>query len=256
MGPVNILAEFFLISLALSLLLFSPLADSRLTGNGFIKLISNVASGSLFLALIVNLTHHGIFFSVTNVLKSIALISTILMSLFHSDQKNIAMWFLYGLFISALGLDLLLFTNVTWPTFLFLLSSTLLMGIITYAMILGHWYLVVPKLSELPLKRAAWILWIILIFKIGMSLYSYSLNLTFFESGTSMGSGYAFNNVLLLMRVLFGYIVILGMSFFNWKLIKLRSIQSSTGVLYAMTFFVFIGELISSFLFFQYGLQI
>jgi hypothetical protein len=62
--------------------------------------------------------------------------------------------------------------------------------------------------------------------------------------------------MLLTMRVSFGYLVILGMSFFNWKLLKLRSIQSSTGILYAMTFFVFIGELVSTYIFFNYGLYI
>jgi hypothetical protein len=50
--------------------------------------------------------------------------------------------------------------------------------------------------------------------------------------------------------------VILGMSFFNWKLLKIRSIQSSTGILYAMTFFVFIGEMVSVYMFYNYGLFI
>jgi hypothetical protein len=117
-------------------------------------------------------------------------------------------------------------------------------------MTLGHWYLVVPKLSEKPLKTAAIITWIILFIKIGIMLFSLLTNREFFENAD------AFLSVIVLMRILFGYVVILAMSIFNWKLVKLRSIQSSTGILYAMTFFVFMGELISTYLYFHYGLLI
>ena len=123
-------------------------------------------------------------------------------------------------------------------------------------MLLGHWYLVVPKLSAHPLKVAAIFTWIILLVKIIWSGYSLYTHYDFFEEQTQLGAGYAFNWMLLTMRVSFGYLVILGMSFFNWKLLQLRSIQSSTGILYAMTFFVFIGELVSMYIFLNYGLFI
>ena len=123
-------------------------------------------------------------------------------------------------------------------------------------MILGHWYLVVPKLSEKPLKVAAILTWVVLAIKIISSSMTISKHFDFFEEQTSLGSGYAFNWLLLTMRVSFGYVVITGMSLFNWKLVKMRSIQSSTGILYAMTFFIFIGELISTYIFFNFGLTI
>jgi hypothetical protein len=131
---------------------------------------------------------------------------------------------------------------------IFLFSSTLLLGIITYAMTLGHWYLVVPKLSEKPLKVAAIITWIILAIKISISAFTYLNNKDFFENAD------AFSSIIVIMRITFGYVAILAMSIFNWKLVKIRSIQSSTGILYAMTFFVFIGELISAYLYFNNGL--
>ena len=123
-------------------------------------------------------------------------------------------------------------------------------------MLLGHWYLVVPKLSAHPLKIAAVITWIILAVKIIWSAYTLYSHYDFFEEQTQLGAGYAFNWMLLTMRVSFGYLVILGMSIFNWKLLQLRSIQSSTGILYAMTFFVFIGEMVSTYIYFNYGLFI
>lgn len=254
MANVKIIAEFFLISIAWTLTLFSPIASSQLTGNGLIKLLSNVSIGSLVIALIINFLSLNVF-TLSLGLKFIALVALVAISLFHRDQKTPLMWLMYALVVLALGFHLVLFSPLILNA-LFLISSALLLGIILYAMILGHWYLVVPKLSEQPLKIAAIITWIILIPKILLSLMATYHHYDFFEQQTSLGSGYAFNWLLLTMRMSFGYLVIFGMSLFNWKLVKMRSIQSSTGILYAMTFFIFIGELVSLFIFFNFGLYI
>ena len=257
MGNVKIITEFFLISLAWTLTLFSPIASSRLTGNGFIKLISNLAIGALVITLVMSFSSLESLASIklTLFLKLLALIGLLATTLFHQEEKSWIMYSLYVLIVTSLGMHIVLFSPLIFNAF-FLLSSASLLGIITYAMILGHWYLVVPKLSERPLKLAAIITWVILGLKILFSLISTYKHFDFFEEQTSLGSGYAFNWLLLLMRMSFGYIVILGMSVFNWKLVKMRSIQSSTGILYAMTFFIFIGELISTYIFFNFGLHI
>ncbi|MFA6236951.1 MAG: hypothetical protein WC635_06450 [Bacteriovorax sp.] len=248
------IAEFFLISMAWSLTLFSPVASSRLTGNGLIKLLSNVSIGSLAITLIISFLSPGVL-TLTLGLKFLALAALVATTLLHRDEKSLFMWLLYAIIVISLGILIFLFS----PLFLnavFLFSSALLLGIILYSMLLGHWYLVVPKLSEHPLKIAAIITWIVLGLKICFSLISTYIHYDFFEQQTSLGSGYAFNWLLLTMRMSFGYLVILGMSVFNWKLVKMRSIQSSTGILYAMTFFIFIGELVSLFMFFNFGLFI
>ena len=51
-ADVRTIAQFFLLSLALTYNLFSPLAPSRLTGNGFIKLISNLSLGAMVIHLV------------------------------------------------------------------------------------------------------------------------------------------------------------------------------------------------------------
>jgi hypothetical protein len=256
MDTVKLIADFFLVSLSLSYTLFSPIASSELTGNGFIKLISNVSIGAIVVSLIVAVMGGGVFIQTTNLLKIVALVGLICTTVFHQDKKSVLMWIIYFIICSSLAINVYIFTGTNLSKTIFLFGSTFLLGIITYAMTLGHWYLVVPKLSERPLVIAAKITWFILILKIILSGFSLFKNWEFFEENTLLGSGYAFNWVLLLMRVLFGYIVIAGMSYFNFRLVKMRSIQSSTGILYAMTFFVFIGELISSYMFFNYGLLI
>jgi len=62
--------------------------------------------------------------------------------------------------------------------------------------------------------------------------------------------------MILLMRIGWGYLIIGIMSYFAWRLIKMRSIQSATGILYVMTFFIFTGELLSGYILFKYGLFI
>ncbi|MBC7539217.1 MAG: hypothetical protein H7281_10375 [Bacteriovorax sp.] len=249
------IAEFFLISIAWTLTLFSPIASSQLTGNGFIKLLTNISIGSLVIALIVSFLSHNSLFHLPLYLKLASLSALVATTLFHRDDKSLFMWILYAAVVIVLGYHIVLFSPVVLNA-LFLISSALLMGIILYSMMLGHWYLVVPKLSEQPLKVAAVILWIILALKIALSLTSAYKHFDFFDQQTNLGAGYAFNWMLLIMRVSFGYIVILGMSLFNWKLVTMRSIQSSTGILYAMTFFIFIGELVSTYIFLNFGLYI
>lgn len=251
---IKSIAEFFLISIAWTLTLFSPIAGTRLTGNGFIKLLSNISIGSLVMAVIVSFFSSNLL-GLPLYLKFISLVALVNITLFHQDEKSPLMWLMYAIVICSLGFHLVLFYPLLLNS-LFLISSALLLGIILYSMILGHWYLVVPKLSERPLKIAAILAWVILGFKIIFSFLSTYQHYDFFEQQTTLGSGYAFNWLLLTMRISFGYIVILGMSLFNWKLIGMRSIQSSTGILYAMTFFIFIGELVSLFIFFNYGLFI
>ena len=249
-------ADFFLLSLSWSMVLFSPIASSKLTGVGLIKLLMNTAIGSLVISMVVQGVSTQGMMNLEFGLKFLALIGLILVTILHQDEKTKFMCGLYS-FLSILFAYLItsLVNFAIVPT-LFIFSAGLFLGIILYSMILGHWYLVVPSLSARPLKIAALFTWIILFVKIIWCAYTLYNHYDFFEEQTQLGAGYAFNWMLLTMRVSFGYLVIAGMSFFNWKLLELRSIQSSTGILYAMTFFVFIGELVSIYMYFNYGLYI
>ena len=249
------IAEFFFLTLALGIGMFTWIASSSLTGAGFQKLINSVSLGSVVLALIIHLTY-GTFTDPLSICYYIATLSFLFIRLFHEDEKSIAMW---GLFLAhniTLLYLLLNYQNGWSKEFGFGLSSAGMLGIIVYSMILGHYYLVVPKLSVRPLKIAIIILWTIMAIKMTWSGIITYQNWDFFKEFTSLGGGYAFNWLMLTMRVGWGYVVIFGMSIFTWKLVKMRSTQSATGVLYAMTIFVLVGELVSGYLFFKYGLLI
>lgn len=253
---IKIIADFFLLSVAWSLVLFSPIASSKLTGAGLIKLLTNTAIGALVVSMVVQGISTEGMMNLTFGLKSMGLLGLIVITTLHEDDKSPLMWVFYAILSVLFAYLICGLVAFQFVPVLFIVSASLLLGVITYSMLLGHWYLVVPKLSAHPLKIAAIITWIVLAMKIIWSAYSLYTHYDFFEEQTQLGAGYAFNWMLLTMRVSFGYLVILGMSLFNWKLLQLRSIQSSTGVLYAMTFFVFIGEMVSTYIYFNYGLYI
>ena len=52
-NTIKIIADFFLLSMTWSMVLFSPIASSKLTGVGLIKLLSNVAIGALVISMVI-----------------------------------------------------------------------------------------------------------------------------------------------------------------------------------------------------------
>lgn len=129
-----------------------------------------------------------------------------------------------------------------------LLLSALAVGMVTVAMVLGHWYLVQPKLAIAPLRRVCDVLIGVLLARLIVSGWGFAV---------SLGRGHAFLDgrdpvpweiVILSQRLLFGF----GGSLFLAVLIKrtvaLRSTMSATGLLYIAILFVWVGEFLSIYL--------
>ena len=256
MEVIKTVSEFFLLSLGFGTGFFTFLVPTKYTGVGFLKLIMTVVFGATLLGIIL-------LFS-----SSISISSPLMIGLYgivallafqyanHKDQKSPTMWGMFILqqiiYIGALYY----FSEAKVQNFAFMLLSALYLGIVNYSMLLGHYYLVVPRLSEKPLLNANMIFWGLLAIRVVLSLKSTLDHNSFFEAGSVDGQGYMFNWIILSMRWLWGYLAVFVLSVFNWKLCKMRSIQSATGVLYVMVFFTLIGELISAYMFLNYGLAI
>lgn len=256
------IAEFFLLSMAFGISLFTLIAKSELTGGGFLRLVHNVSISSLLLGFICHL-YRIPFGGPASWVYIFSLCCLVLSSVFHKDEKTKTMWGLYITQNIALAASLYIYQsqqftggNFNLMNVTFFFSSALFLGVITYSMLLGHWYLVVPKLSEKPLKVALSVTWIVMAIKLMMTLGALFKDAGFFLEGSRLGAGYMFNWIILTMRMVWGYLIIGIMSYFTWRLVKMRSIQSATGVLYVMTFFVFVGELISAYLFHKYGMYL
>jgi hypothetical protein len=111
------------------------------------------------------------------------------------------------------------------------LSCAWLLGATTAAMLLGHWYLTATGMSLDPLKQYT-------------VLFAIAGVLRVLVVGTQswMGHGAEGNWTLLLLRWC-GLIGPLALAFLTWRILRYRNTQSATGVLYAATILVFLGEM-------------
>lgn len=257
MNPLFLdLITHFLLALALGTACFSWIADPKLTGAGFMRLI--VGHGAIFLGLmiVVNILLAGLPHLLWLSFQLFGLLVLGLQWKFHPDQRSRWMWALYVLQLFATFALYVGFADRGDGELAFFVSSALFLGITHYAMLLGHYYLVVPKLTEKPLLTCMKIFWSLLGLKMLFSAYYTWQALPFLEEGTMLGDGYLFNWLVISMRWLWGYGALTVLSYFAWRLCRMRSIQSATGVLYIMVFFVFVGELLSAYLFLKNGLAI
>jgi hypothetical protein len=164
-------------------------------------------------------------------------------------------WFLWGCFALAALSGLAAIAYFPWVgNHRWLLSaaravsSALVLGAVTLAMMLGHWYLVTPKLSIDPLKRYAKA-YILL-----TALVALELVLSYFLEGNGeavelLGR----EDIFILFRVAWGLVVPLGMAYFIWATVAMRSTQSATGILYAAMVCTMMGEGMGLYLTLQTG---
>jgi len=242
---------FFLISLNLGFNFFLFTIDTRQTGAGLAKLFHSLAFGCL-LCLFFTLKSSLLSYTPNLLLLVAPAFLLVVAFLTRQDQPRIVDKILYAAQL-VLGLGLFTLLNpsslLEW---LYLLSSGLMLGVITFAMVLGHWYLVTPKLSEKPILWCLYALWGIMLLKLPFTPYTLHFKASDFELLSETGSG-SFNWMLLMIRFGWSYFLIAIMSYFTFRLTKMRSLQSATGVLYVMTFFEFGGELIGVYLHYKLG---
>jgi len=253
----QIIIQSFFLALAFGTQILSPVVSSRLTGVGFYKLGTTIVLVALVVAFGVTNFMSPSLDLISYISFGILVFSNVITLGFHRDQKSLMMWGFYVLQILTFVYLIfhLFLPNSAWINFFF--YSSLLLGVSNFSMILGHYYLVVPKLSEEPLIYCMYILWTVMFLRITASV---TVLLTtaapFLVEGSQLGDGYTFNWLFISMRYLWGYAAPLILSFFTFKLCKLRSLQSATGVLYIIEFFVIVGELISVYLMAKHGLAL
>jgi hypothetical protein len=233
----------FIFFLSLGTFLFYPLVNSNLTGPGFVKLMTSISLTGFCIVIALFGVLHSFVLDPSLISLILMAFFSILFYLYHKEQRTYFSWILYFL-ILTFGFYYILQTKHASFNFL----SLAFLGIVNYMMILGHYYLVVPKLSVRPLILGHYIFWPLIGFKICLSYFSYEQTKLFFEEGSLLGQGYIFNMLLISMRILWGYVALVVLSYFSYRLCKMRSTQSATGVLYIMVFFILVGELLSLYL--------
>lgn len=128
-----------------------------------------------------------------------------------------------------------------------LLLSALAVGAVTVAMVLGHWYLVQPKLALAPLRRLCDVLLGILVVRLAVSGWGVASGL---REGPLLSSlePIPWEAIILCQRLLFGFVGALVLAVLIRKTVALRSTMSATGLLYIAILFVWVGEFLSLYL--------
>jgi hypothetical protein len=116
-----------------------------------------------------------------------------------------------------------------------LILAAMALGAVNAAMLLGHWYLVTPKLSPAPLRRMMWLLGAALV----LQAVVFGVTMLAVSSGPLGGPiGW-----LTWLRLLVGIALPIGITVLAYLATRATSLQASTGLLYIGLAFVMAGSI-------------
>ncbi|MQA31909.1 MAG: hypothetical protein GEU82_19090 [Luteitalea sp.] len=131
------------------------------------------------------------------------------------------------------------------------LSSAALLGGACTAMILGHWYLVIPSLPVSHLQSIVKVHIVSMVIRVAVVAAAVFVAIATWEPGLGPSFRYyifSVGGVFFWQRVLFGLAGPALLSYLTWETAKIRSTQSATGILYVDFFTVVVGEVLAKYL--------
>jgi len=132
----------------------------------------------------------------------------------------------------------------------FLTSAALLGGACT-AMILGHWYLVLPSMDVSHLQSIVKVHIASLVLRVAVVAAAIFFAIATWEPG--MGPSFrhyitSVSGIFFWQRTLFGLAGPALLAYMTWETAKIRSTQSATGILYVDFFTVVVGEALAKYI--------
>ena len=137
-------------------------------------------------------------------------------------------------------------------TVLSFLTSALMLGGACTAMILGHWYLVIPSMEVAYLQSI--VKWHIVSMLARVAVVAAAVWFAIAtwqpDSGVASFRHYIFSvdGIFFWQRALFGLAGPAVLSYLTWQTAKIRSTQSATGILYVDFFTVVVGEVLAKYI--------
>ena len=131
------------------------------------------------------------------------------------------------------------------------LSSVALLGGACTAMVLGHWYLILPSLQVDHLQSIVKVHIVSTVVRIAVVAAAVFFAIATWQPGLAPSfSRYilSIDGVFFWQRVLFGLGGPALLSYLTWETAKIRSTQSATGILYVDFFTVVVGEVLAKYL--------
>lgn len=136
-------------------------------------------------------------------------------------------------------------------TILSFFSSAFLLGGACTAMILGHWYLVIPSMQVSHLQSIVKVHMASMVVRVVVVGAAVFVAIASWEPGLGPNfSRYIFSiaGIFFWQRILFGLCGPAVLSYLTWETAKIRSTQSATGILYVDFFTVVVGEVLAKYL--------
>ncbi len=129
------------------------------------------------------------------------------------------------------------------------LSSVALLGGACGAMILGHWYLVLPSLDVAHLQSIVRLHIGSTVVRIVVVATAVMIAIVTWQPGVPNFERYIFSidGIFFWQRVLFGLGGPALLSYMTWETAKINSTQSATGILYVDFFTVIVGEVLAKY---------
>lgn len=132
----------------------------------------------------------------------------------------------------------------------FLTSAALLGGACT-AMILGHWYLIVPSMQVRHLQSIVRVHIASMVVRIAVVAAAVFLAIATWQPGLGPSFHryiFSLDGIFFWQRALFGLAGPAVLSYLTWETAKIRSTQSATGILYVDFFTVVVGEVLAKYI--------
>jgi hypothetical protein len=131
------------------------------------------------------------------------------------------------------------------------LSSAALLGGTCTAMILGHWYLVIPSMQVSHLQSI--VKWHMASMVLRVVVVAAAIFLAIATWQPGLGPSFrryilSVDGIFFWQRVLFGLVGPAILSYLTWETAKIRSTQSATGILYVDLFTVIVGEILAKYI--------
>ena len=141
--------------------------------------------------------------------------------------------------------------DVTALTIASFLSSAALLGGASTAMILGHWYLVIPSMQVSHLQSIVKVHIASMVIRVVVVVAAVVVAIETWQPGLGPSFRHyitSVDGVFFWQRVLFGLGGPALLSYLTWETAKIRSTQSATGILYVDFFTVVVGEVLAKYL--------
>lgn len=254
---IGIVVYLFLIHLSLGILISLCFLSPAELGRGFFRFTGLLASGMLGLGVVLVLTllfPEGTAspYIPTGSAAAGAFAASLGATLVHAiTLQKMPGWLSRLLLGLAIALGLAGLVSPAKPAqdvlpLLTVMASVLLLGSVITDMILGHWYLVIPKLPAGHLQRMTLIFLGALAARTAFLIWSSSawldprgiedVTLFFIDRG-----------VFFVVRILLGILLPWVLGYMTWHTARMRSTQSATGILYVVAVFTLFGELLAKF---------